>query len=351
MVDIITTDTDLARMNRNNYDRGTIAIFDAIGTHFVDMIYNNHYLVAGDHHREGRSETFTGAYVTLLRHYSNGVRQGDCYRQVVKNLHMYCQKSMVGTAMVFLDFEDRVLSQIIPSDYFNDLTSDEKDDTLHNVIITCVSELCVIATTMPMLGRIVDDHRNLDNVKILQENAIDILLTIREEYYGKFARKLSRKGLDNMIDRDLFEKLKMEYVKEKKLKIQANQDLERSRSIIRQLVGKCKELLAENSGLKNGGAAPPIAYRSQPAPAIVAPSPPPALATDVATEWLQSSVNGGSRAATLSDPRSISGVQPPIPAQYPFSATSLLGSSSSSETEVLGVPTMEDLLNEDMGFG
>jgi hypothetical protein len=230
----------------NKYDIKTISTFDIVGSYFVDIFYNNHYLLSKDNVRRGHADTVTDAYRTNVISYMDGIKnRQDLYKKVVKQLHEYYQLSTNSGSIVLSDFQDRILSHFIPPEYYKDFTENQKDKTLRDVIIKTVSNMGAVVSKKEMLYKIIDDHSNTNNVTILQDKMVNILMMQREEYYEKFAQQISKSGGGLSVSQELFDKLKQAFIEEKQKSYHLNEDKERAIVMIKSLLNKIKVLESE----------------------------------------------------------------------------------------------------------
>ncbi len=239
-------------MDRKDYDRKTLAIFDTVGSYFIDVVYNGHFLYSRDSVRQSAAKSLTDAYRDTIFNYMNGIaKRDDLYKKVVHNLHEFYQINSGFGSVVLSEFEDRILSQFIPPEYYRDFNEDRKDKTLREIIIRSVNELGEICVSRDMLRRIIDDHMNKNNVEILQDRIVDIFIVQREDYYARFAREISDRNGTNKVDKKLFDNLKAMFVAEKQRSCDLSVDKERAVSMITQLMEKIQILEAENQRLVN----------------------------------------------------------------------------------------------------
>lgn len=239
-------------MDRKNYDAKVIGVFENIGTFFVDTFYNSLYLKARDKVKAGHSSSITEAYKANVVNYMRGISaRNDLYMRTVKELYKYYRESSGFTAVTFSEFENRILEQFIPKEYYNLFTEKQKDKTLHEIIVKSVNEFGEIVLTMNVLRNVIDDHMNTFNVQSLQDKLIDIFILQREDYYSKFVKEISNHNCDNRVSKDIVDKLKEAFVNEKKLRLDAISDRDRAVSILSQVIGKMSTMEAEIKKLRN----------------------------------------------------------------------------------------------------
>lgn len=279
-------------MDRRNYDAKALGVFDIIGSYFVDVFYNHHYLLARDAVKGGRVSNVTDGYRSNVLNYMNGIaHRENLFKKVVYQLHEFYQKNSGFGSIVLSEFQDRVLAQFIPPEYYRDFADRHKDRTLREIIIRTVNEFGEIAVGRDVLPRIIDDHMNRENVNILQDRIVDIFILQREDYYSKFAREISKQNAGNTIDKETVRKLKEAYVAEKKKSCDLVVDRERALNMIQQLMIKIKQLESENSQLTAR-----IAYteksRSNEQPQIPATEHTDVIATSTTSTRRRSRANG-----------------------------------------------------------
>jgi hypothetical protein len=228
-------------MNRNDYDRKIIAIFDTIGSFFIDVFYNDLYLRAREKTREGSANSITDAYRNNVINYMQGIKKRpDLYMNVVKKLHDYYQQVSGFGAIIFADFENKIISQFIPAEYFNDFTNKNKDKTLNEIITSTVSDLGTFILQPEILNRIIDNHLDSSNVSLLQDQIVEIFILQRENYYAKFAEKIGEVG-NNSIDKGVLKKLKQAFTDETKKKVTAEADRDRAINMLQGVLEKIRE--------------------------------------------------------------------------------------------------------------
>lgn len=166
-------------------DRKVRAVFDRVGSFFVDTYYNSHYKRAEVDARAERS-TITEAYRAIIATYCDGIKRSDKhYKQVVIKAHQYAD-STTGRNTNLADFDDYVLSQVIPPAFYGDFTADQKSHMMRRMITHFVENFSKVALANDTIGHIIDDHGNENNVTRLQDIAVDILASFRDAQYAEF---------------------------------------------------------------------------------------------------------------------------------------------------------------------
>lgn len=237
-------------MNRKNYDTKTLSVFDTVGAYFIDQFYNFLYGHASDLVRCGKAKSITDAYRANIINYMNGITKPNLYTATVIRLHEYYQRISGYSSIVLSEFEDKVLSTFIPPQYYRDFSEKHKDKTLRDIIVRTVNELGTIVVGRDTLPKIIDDHRNLRNVTLLQDRMLEIFICQREDYYAQFAQSVSENNGANKVSKQVVEKLKVALVEEKKKKCELESDKSRALGIVKQLVEKIKTMENEIASLQ-----------------------------------------------------------------------------------------------------
>jgi hypothetical protein len=237
-------------LERGNYDARALAVFDTIGAYFVDVMYNNLYTLSRDLVQRGGVNNITDAYRGMVVNYMNGVvTRDDCFKKVVYSLHEYYQTHQHFSSLLN-EFQDKVLSQFIPPEYYRDFTGAHKDKTLRDIVNTTVNELGEAVIAQSMLRRIVDDHLNYINIEELRTVVTNALILQREEYYTKFASERTRPSNTTVtIDRSVVKRLKKAYMEEKRKACDLAADKDRAINMIRQLWSRVEELEARMAAI------------------------------------------------------------------------------------------------------
>lgn len=238
-------------MDKRNLDQRVLAVFDHVGTFFVDIFYNSLYRQAEGVVLAGRAASITDAYRSMVINYMNGITQReDLYMKVVRQLHECYQKSSGFSAMVFSEFEDKVISCFIPPEYYRDFTGRHKDKTLHEVVVKSANDMGEFILRKDILRRVIDDRRNEANIPLFQDKMLDIFVTQREDYYARFVEQINKNNGNDKVSKKVLDKLKEAFVEEKKKCCELESERDRAVSMISQLVAKISQLENEIKTLR-----------------------------------------------------------------------------------------------------
>jgi hypothetical protein len=101
------------------------------------------------------------------------------------------------------------------------------------------------------LTKIIDDHQNIANVRVLQDRIMDIFIIQREDYYARFVREISKSNGNDKVSKKLVEKLKAAFVEEKRKRCELETEHERALAIVSQLLNKISQLESTITQLKS----------------------------------------------------------------------------------------------------
>lgn len=251
--------------------------FEWIGAYIVDTLCNHHYELARQRHAEGRAHTITAAYVDVLRQFAYSLtKQQKVYQSFVVNL-LRAYNKLSRHEYTVSAFENRVLAQFIPQEYYSQFTNADKEKALMQILTTTVSELCVFACSDKTLRSIIDD-RDKNTVIILQDQVNTSLERQRSEFYNKFAAQIVRNAAGGGVDHEVYNRLLAEFKEEKKKRIVADKQCDKLTRMVTALDNEVTQLRRENEQIRAeiGRKGPPAA----PAP-VVASTKLPQKPTDV----------------------------------------------------------------------
>jgi len=236
--------------------------FEWVGAYIVDTLCNHHYELARQHHSEGRAHTVTAAYVDLLRRFAHSItKQQKVYQSFVVNL-LRAYNRLSRHEYTVSAFENRVLSQFIPPEYYSQFTNADKEKALMQILTTTVSELCVFACGDRTIRSIIDD-RDKNTVIILQDQVNTSLERQRAEFYNKFAAQIVRNAAGGGVDHEVYNRLLAEFKEEKKKRIVADKERDKLTRMVTALDDEVTQLRRENEQIRAeiGRKGPPAAQK------------------------------------------------------------------------------------------
>ena len=175
-------------MNKSKQDPKIISIFEIIGSYFTDVIFNHIYRSA----KNSQVDSLTDTFRKHIHSYVMGIKTDhNSYSNVIMEIHRYFQATTAFTTLSFAGFVDKVTSICVPNDYFEQFTSQDKDEILSSIVSDLIANLATYSTQSDMLRKIIDTHTVTPDVTIrmLQDASISILLTKRENIMNRFMKK------------------------------------------------------------------------------------------------------------------------------------------------------------------
>ena len=186
-------------LDKANYSKKTLDTYEIIAAYFVDIYYNHLYLEAKKMRTDGSVTSITEGYKHTLNAYLQGIENNKVYKKTlmgIQSLFIECGFS----TMTFSQCIDRMAYEFVPIDYYSNITNTQKTYVL-NMVILQSNKKFIEKTVRKFLSMIIDKHGETDNIRILQDEFIDILIIEREGMYYKFISKNNAEGrsTDNML--------------------------------------------------------------------------------------------------------------------------------------------------------
>lgn len=234
----------MSRVSREvgKYPRKVIWTYDVVGSYFVDQFYNHLYVMAKKSAEIGNAPNITDGYRSNVMRYHHGITtNATYYKQAVSGLHEYYQRHSGQGTTTMADFEDQLLTQFIPDEFYDSFTDGDRNTALREVVVCIVSTLCESVISRDILPRIIDDHSNAANVTRLQQIVVEALCTRRDDYFVKFAKQATRGGSGSNVDIDTFNALKAEFIKEKRARCDAEATAGKLREMLTAALVRIKD--------------------------------------------------------------------------------------------------------------
>ena len=205
-------------LDRHNYSNKTIEVYEIMSAYYVDIFYNHLYIEAKKLKASGNVSSITEGYKHTLNAFLKGLSNPKLYKKSIVGIHYYFIN--IGFASIsFSKCVDKLTKAFIPSDYFNSLSSTQKMGVLRMVINQSM-KIFIKSIVDEHMSKIIDNHKDSDNVRILQDVLIDCFILEREGMYQRFISQQTTTHQDETVNRLVAEKMQQEIkklVKEKKL--------------------------------------------------------------------------------------------------------------------------------------
>lgn len=245
--------------DRNNYQKKTLDTFEILAAYFVDIYYNHLYIEAKKLRTNNSVKSITEGYKHTLNAFLLGVENPKLYKKTLVGIHSFFISSGF-TSMSFTECIERITGEFIPSDYYASVSKQQKVSILKLVI--CQSNKSVVEKIVrKFLSLIIDNHDDADNIRILQDEYIDLLMVEREGIYHKFISTQAKnsktaninivmvESMQNEIKTLCKEKFELKKITTslKKIILSKEYELREKRTIIETLTNNNNELKNEIS--------------------------------------------------------------------------------------------------------
>lgn len=194
--------------DRSNYSNKTIEIYEIMSAYYVDIFYNHLYTEANKLKINGNVSSITEGYKHTLNAFIKGLNNPDLYKKSIIGMHHYFIN--IGYASIsFAKCIDKLICEFVPTDYFNSLASTQKMGVLRLVINQSMKTFIKKIVDQHMI-KIIDNHKDRDNARILQDDLIDCFIMEREGMYHRFINTNTEINKNENINKLLAEKMQNE---------------------------------------------------------------------------------------------------------------------------------------------
>lgn len=178
----------------SKYTAETLSVWSIISAHFVDFTYNELYVKAVEEYESGRDGTssLTDSYRKIILSYARAIDQPVFYTRIVQRMHEYYQNVTSYKSSIFGDFQDMILRQFIPLEFYSSFTRSDKDKYFLNIIKRTINDISRII--LDDTRRVIDtraDGKYEAAIEYIQQRSIDSLAETRETFYDSFAQQLT----------------------------------------------------------------------------------------------------------------------------------------------------------------
>ena len=171
-------------LDRHNYNKKTIDNFEIIAAYFIDIYYNHLYIEAKKLRTDNAVSSVTEGYKHALKAYLKGIDNPKYFKKTLMGIHNY-YTACGYTSMTFRECTESITKEFIPKDYYESVISSQKTSILKLVICESNKKM-IFKIASEYLSMIIDNHLEETNLRILQDEFIDILILSRENVYQRF---------------------------------------------------------------------------------------------------------------------------------------------------------------------
>lgn len=207
--------------NTKKYSKACLSTFDIIGAYFVRQYYVELYEISVNMLQQNKVTSITEGYKCAMRAYlsaftclgndksniSTKKPAGHYYRKIILNLYKYFQEWSGYATITLEDFICKVVSHLMPEEYYNLLNNNKKDCILHHCLTNVLREFTVYIVQHQMTI-IIDDRDNKPNFRVLQDEFLRLLIMEREKLWSRFIEEYTgSKNRKEYIPKNLHQRM------------------------------------------------------------------------------------------------------------------------------------------------
>jgi hypothetical protein len=172
----------------SRYSKEIQAIFEIVGNHFVDTIYNSVYRSVWEYEKsKGPYDNFR----IKLTLFVNNIRDDEeLYKRVIAKLYEVFKIMADNPTITFQKFNAIITKQFFPENFHEQLTNEQHLQFVRKVVNFLLSSLRRYILSEPgLLEQIVDDYdkKHEENILMLKDCAIVSLFALYEQNYNKLS--------------------------------------------------------------------------------------------------------------------------------------------------------------------
>lgn len=233
-------------LDRSQYDPRMITNIEIMTAYFVDIFYNHLYFEGKKLKANNNVSSVTDGYKHALNAFIKSLSNPKLYKKAVIGIHQYFMNYTSFTTISFAKCVDRIASNFVPVDYYNSLDNTQKMSILRLVINQAIKNFTKKVVN-DHLAKIIDSHQEADNVRLLQDELVDIFLLEREAIYQRFVSSQTQTNMDENVNRLVSEKMQ----KEIKNLILEKIQLKKENAVLKKIIVKNNaelDQIRENTG-------------------------------------------------------------------------------------------------------
>ena len=250
-------------LDRRNYSGKTLETFEVMSAFYVDIFYNHLYIEAKKLKAKGNVSSITEGYKYALNAFLKSLSNPELYKKSIVGVHDYFIKTGFNT-LSFSKCIDRITHEFVPTDYFSELSTGKKMGILRLVINQALKSL-IRKIASDHMSKIIDYHKEVENVRILQDELIDCFIMEREGMYQRFISDNTQTNKNESVNRGLAERMQSEikklvrekYSLEKSIKlmkkyiITKKAEEKKQTTLIKKMADKWKTVDSEKEALRS----------------------------------------------------------------------------------------------------
>ncbi len=226
--------------DRNSYSKKTIETFEILAAYFVDVYYNHLYIEAKVFKTSQKTSNITEGYKHALNAYIQAVENPKMYKRILTGIIDYFE-SLGFVNINFMQCIDKIIKEFVPEDFFNSVNKQQKIALLKSIIYQ-INKNFLEKIVRKFLGVIIDNHNDQDNIRVLQDEFIDILFLERENMFHRFVAK-SVNNTGSSVNNKILESMQTEI----KLLLKEKLNLKKNIVILKKIIIKKEHELQESN--------------------------------------------------------------------------------------------------------
>lgn len=180
----MSNEYNIGILNKNNYEKKTLDTYEVISAYFVDIYYNHLYIEAKKLKTNNSTTSITEGYKHALNAFLQGIENPKLYKKSLVGMHSFFISSGFSS-ITFSECIEKITQEFIPKDYYLTLSKQKKISVL-KFIIGKSNKIFIEKIVRKFLIMIIDQHKEIDNIRVLQDEFMNILIYEREEMYHRF---------------------------------------------------------------------------------------------------------------------------------------------------------------------
>lgn len=170
--------------DRSNYSKKTLDTYEVISAYYVDMYYNHIYLEAKKMRTEKSVSSITDGYKHILNIFLQDIDTPKRYKKNLLALYQFFLDNGF-TGLSFSACLEKIIHEFVPVNYYESLTNTQKNSIIR-LVLNQANKAFIEKIAKQYMSSIIDNHMDEDNIRVLQDEFIDLLLIEREGMYQRF---------------------------------------------------------------------------------------------------------------------------------------------------------------------
>ena len=163
-------------LDRSKYSRKTLDTYEIIAAYYIDLYYNHLYIEAKKLRTNKSVNSITEGYKHALTAFLHSMEKPELYKKSLISLHQFFIDSGFS-GLTFRNCIERIIKEFIPEDYY-ETVSPEKKTSILRLVLNQTNKLFIDKIARKYIYMIIDKHSEIDNIRILQDDFIDLLLLL-----------------------------------------------------------------------------------------------------------------------------------------------------------------------------